>query len=52
VAGRHRHPALFIDLDDDRAGRIRFLIRDRDGKYSAGFDEVFATEEITTTRPS
>ncbi|WP_245666070.1 integrase core domain-containing protein [Actinoplanes subtropicus] len=40
---------LVIDLDE-RAGRFRFLIRDRDGKYSAAFDEVFTAEGITVVK--
>ncbi|MCM4083412.1 transposase family protein [Paractinoplanes hotanensis] len=40
---------LVMDLCD-RAGRFRFLIRDRDGKYSAAFDEVFTSEGITVVK--
>lgn len=40
---------LIMDLDH-RASRFRFLIRDRDGKYHAGFDEVLTAEGITVVK--
>jgi transposase InsO family protein len=36
---------LMLDLGD-RIGDFRFLIRDRDSKYTALFDEAFTTEGI------
>jgi putative transposase len=36
---------LILDLGD-QAGNFRFLIRDRDSKFTALFDEVFTTEGI------
>jgi putative transposase len=36
---------LMLDLGE-RAGRFRFLIRDRDTKYTGVFDEVFTSEGI------
>ena len=40
---------LIMDLED--AGRqAKYLIRDRDGKYPAGFDQVLADAGITTVR--
>ena len=34
-----------MDLDD-HTRQFRFLIRDRDGKFPAGFDKVFAVAGI------
>ena len=34
----------------DVLGRTRFLVRDRDSKYSAAFDEVFRSEGIRVIR--
>ena len=36
---------LLMDLDK-RTDRLRFLIRDRDAKFIAGLDDVFATADI------
>jgi transposase InsO family protein len=40
---------LVIALDD-RVGRFQFLIRDRDTKFTAAFDAVFAAEAIQVLR--
>jgi putative transposase len=39
-----------IETFVDRAEPIRFLIYDRDSKFTAGFDEVFRSEGIRTIR--
>jgi transposase InsO family protein len=35
---------------DDRVGRCRFPVRDRDAKFTAAFDAVFAAEGLTVLR--
>jgi putative transposase len=36
---------LLMDLEE-RGGRVRLLVHDRDSKFSAAFDAVFASEGI------
>jgi putative transposase len=40
---------LLMNLDD-RGGQVRFLLHDRDSKFSAAFDAVFASEGIRIVR--
>jgi putative transposase len=40
---------LLMDLEE-RGGQVRFLVHDRDSKFSAAFDAVFATEGIRIIR--
>ena len=35
---------------DERLGDVRFLLRDRDTKFSGSFDEVFRTEDVRVIR--
>jgi len=47
VTQQARH--LAMDLEG-RLGRFRFLIRDRDAKYTQAFDDVFTSEGVQVVR--
>jgi transposase InsO family protein len=45
----HAARNLLMDLDD-HVDRLRFLVRDRDAKFTAAFDAVFAAAGVATVR--
>ncbi len=47
AAQQARNPLMTLD---DRERPLRFLIHDRDSKFSGGFDHVFTSEEVTVIR--
>ena len=59
ILGVTAHPAgsrtaqqarnLLMDLKD-RTGSFRFLIRNRDARYTSAFDSIFASEGVTIVK--
>jgi putative transposase len=47
--GSPSRPNLLIDLGD-RPGTFRFLVRDRDAKFTRVFDDVMAGDEVRVIR--
>ncbi|MCW2931648.1 MAG: Integrase catalytic region, partial [Actinomycetia bacterium] len=46
----HAATLVACDFFHDRTGQVRYLIRDRAGQFTGGFDAVFAAEGIKVLR--